>query len=263
VRFGAVKSFVEGRKMGTVTIEGAMVLRIPPELLGPTSEYAKRHNALKADIQQLILDAGKIKQVTTPEELEFANNAGRVLQASSKEVTEFYKPLKKVVDDFKSPLLDHEKSFAGPIEAEKRRLGTLITSYNQEVQRKREEAERVAREEADRVAREEQLARAIELEESGDDVGALQLLDEPIMMPAIVIQQEAPVRMSGQVGKTTYKCVVTDVKALLKAVANGQAPMQCFTLDQSWLDKKAALEKDGFVLPGCRLDKQASTHFRS
>jgi len=69
--------------------------------------------------------------------------------------------------------------------------------------------------------------------------------------------------MAGQVSKITYRCVVTDVKALLKAVASGTAPMNCFSLDQGWLDKKAALDKDGFSLPGCRLDKQAGTHFRS
>ena len=249
--------------MGTAAIEGQLVLSIPPTLLGPGSEYEKRHNTLKKDVQQLVLGASKIKQVTTPEELDDANNAGRVLQASTKEVELFYKPLKQQVDAFKAPLLLHEKEFAGPLDAEKRRLGGLITGYNQEVQRKQQEAERVAREAAEAAAREEALNRAVELEASGDAEAAAQVLEEPIMAALVVIQQEAPTRMAGQVAKQTYKCVVTDVKALLKAVANGQAPMQCFVIDQSWLDKKAALEKDGFNLPGCRLDKQASTHFRA
>ena len=39
--------------------------------------------------------------------------------------------------------------------------------------------------------------------------------------------------------------------------------MQCFVLDQGWLDRKAGLDKDGFDLPGCKLDKQAGTHFSS
>jgi uncharacterized protein (DUF2384 family) len=249
--------------MVTATIEGALVLTIPPTLLGPGSEYEKRHNALKKDVNQLVLDAGKIKQVTTPEELEEANNAGRVLQASTKEVELFYKPLKQQVDAFKAPLLQHEKEFAAPLDAEKRRLGGLITGYSQEVERKRQEEERKAREEAERIAREEVLNRAVEIEATEGKEAADQFLEEPIMAAPVVIQQEAPTRMAGQVGKTTYKCVVTDAKALLKAVANGQAPMQCFLIDQGWLDKKAALEKDGFNLPGCRLDKQASTHFRS
>ena len=249
--------------MGTVTIEGALVLKVPVELLGPGSEYERRLNLLRKDINQLVLDASKITQVTTPEELEQANNAGRVLQASTKEVEGFYKPLKQQIDAFKAPLLAHEKEFAGPVEAEKKRLGGLITGYNQEVERKRQEAERIAREAAEAAAREEALNRAVELEASGDAEAAAQVLDETIMAAPVVIQAEAPVRMAGQVGKTVYACVVTDVKALLKAVAAGTAPMQCFVIDQSWLNKKAALEKDGFSLPGCRLDKQASTHFRA
>ncbi len=249
--------------MGTSTIESQLVLKVPAELLGPGSEYERRWLALKKDIQQLVLDAGKIKQVTTPEELEQANNAGRVLQASTKEVELFYKPLKQQVDAFKAPLLQHEKEFAGPIDTEKKRLGGLITGFMQEQERKRQEAERIAREAAEAAAREEALARAVELESSGDAEAAEQVLNEPIQAAPVIIQQESPVRMVGQVGKTVYKCVVTDVKVLLKAVANGQAPMSCFTLDQGWLDKKASLEKDGFNLPGCRLDKQLSTHFRS
>jgi hypothetical protein len=249
--------------MGTAVLEGQLVLKVPVELLGPGSEYERRWLALKKDIQQLVLDSSKIKQVTSPEELESANNAGRVLQASTREVELFYKPLKQQVDAFKAPLLLHEKEFAGPVDAEKQRLGGLITGYNQEVQRKQQELERIAREEAEAAARKEQLERAAELDEAGDSEAAYAVLEEPIMAAPVVIQQEAPVRMVGQVGKTAYKCVVTDVKALLKAVAAGTAPMQCFTLDQGWLDKKAALEKDGFSLPGCRLDKQASTHFRS
>lgn len=249
--------------MGTTTVEGALVLQVPVELLGPGSEYERRLNALRKDINQLVLDASKIVQVTNPEELENANNAGRILQASTKEIELFYRPLKQQVDSFKKPLLEHEKSFAGPLDTEKRRLGGLITAYNQEQERKRQEAERIAREEAEKSAREEQLARAIELEQSGDAEAAAQVLDEPVMAAPVVIQQEAPVRMAGQVGKTTYKCLVTDVKALLRAVASGSAPMQCFTLDQGWLDKKASLDKDGFSLPGCKLDKQSSVHFRA
>ena len=249
--------------MVTATIEGALVLTIPPSLLGPGSEYEKRHIALKKDVQQLVLDASKIKQVTTPEELEEANNAGRVLQASTKEVELFYKPLKQQVDAFKAPLLMHEKEFAGPLDQEKRRLGSLITSYQQEQQRKREEAERIAREAAEAAAREEALNRAVEIEATEGKEAAEQFLEEPIMAAPVVIQQEAPVRMAGQVGKTVYKCIVTDVKALLRAVAEGKAPMQCFSLDQGWLDRKAGLDKEGFDLPGCKLDKQTSTHFRS
>lgn len=249
--------------MGTTTIEGALVLKVPVELLGPGSEYEKRHNALKTDIQQLVLDASKIVQVTAVEELETANNAGRVLQAAGKEVEDFYKPLKRQVDEFKAPLLRHEKEFYTPITAEKQRLGGLITAYNQEVEKKRQEAERIAREEADKAAREEQLARAIELEQSGDAEAAAQVLDEPVMADPVVIQSEVPQKMAGQVSRTTYSATVLDLKTLLRAVVDGKAPLQCVVADESYLNSKARLERDGFIVPGVRLNKTLSTNFRS
>ena len=249
--------------MATTMIEGALVLKVPVELLGPGSEYDKRRVALKKDIEQLVLDASKITQVTAVEELETANNAGRVLQAAGKEVEDFYKPLKRQVDEFKAPLLRHEKEFYVPVDAEKKRLGGLITAYNQEVEKKRQEAERLAREEAEQAAREEQLARAIELEQSGDAEAAEQILDEPVRTAPVVIQQEAPVRMAGQVSRMTYSATVTNFRELLRAVVEGKAPLSCVVADESYLNSKARLEKEGFNVPGVRLNRKPSTNFRS
>src|ERR1019366_4600738 len=103
---------MEGRKMGTAVLEGQLVLTIPQSLLGPGSDYEKRWLALKKDAERLVLDASKIKQVTTAGEMDNANNAGRVLQAESKEIELFYTPLKRQVDSFKAPLLTHEKALA-------------------------------------------------------------------------------------------------------------------------------------------------------
>jgi hypothetical protein len=249
--------------MGTAVLEGQLVLKVPAELLGPGSEYERRLNLLRKDISQLVLDASKITQVTTPEEKESANNAGRVLQASTKEVESFYKPLKQQVDAFKAPLLAHEKEFAIPVEAQKKRLGALITSYDQEVQRKVDEANRLAREEADRQARDEQLARAIELADAGEDEAAEQLLEEPVMAAPVFIQHEAPAKMAGQVSRMNYSATVLDLKTLLKAVVDGKAPLACVQANESYLNSYARLEKEGFSIPGVRLNKTPATNFRS
>ena len=186
----------------------------------------------------------------TPEELEQANNAGRVLMAAKKEVAEFYTPLKRQVDAFKAPLLQHEKEFSEPLEAGGKRLGGLITGYNQEQERKRQEAERVAREEAEKAAREEALNRAIELEQSGDKEAAEQVMNEPLQVAPVVIQQEAPTRMAGQVSRMTYSATVIDLRTLRKAVAEGKAPLQCIVADESYLNSKARLERTGFDVLG-------------
>jgi hypothetical protein len=248
--------------MGTATLEGQLVLKVPAELLGPGSEYDKRRLALKKDVEQLVLDAKKITSVTTAEEADNANNAGRVLQASSKEIELFYTPLKRQVDAFKAPLLAHEKEFGLPIEAEKKRIGGLITVFNQEQERIRQEQERIAREEAEKAEREEKLARAVELEAAGDTEAAEQVLDEPVYAP-VVTQSQAPPKPTGQVGKMNYSATVTDFRTLLRAVVDGKAPLSCVIADESFLNAKARLEKEGFSVPGVRLNRTAGTHFRA
>ena len=248
--------------MATTTIEGALVLKVPTELLGPGSEYDRRRILLKRDVEQLVLDASKITAVTTADEAEQANNAGRVLQASMKEVEQFFKPLKVQVDDFKKPLLAHEKEFSLPLDAEKKRLGSLLTPWSEKLRQEREAEERRKREEADRIAREEQLARAVELEAAGDLEAAEQVLEEPIFSP-VVTQAVAPPKVAGQVNRVNYSARVVNFKELLKAVADGRAPVACVTVDESYINGLARLNKEGFSLPGCELVKTAATSFRS
>lgn len=248
--------------MATTVVEKALVLTIPPEILGPSSEYERRRLALKSETDTLIAGAKKVTVVNSPETLETANNAGRTLQAASKEVEGFFKPIKSTIDTLKKPVLAAENAMAAEIDAEKRRLGGLITTYNMEQERKRREEQAKAEEEARKAAEDARLDEAAMLSAAGDDEGAEQLLNEPISAP-VVVQQESPVKQAGQVGRMTYKCKVNDVKALMKAVLEGKAPAQCFTLDQGWLDKKAALDNEGFDLPGCELQKIPSTHFRA
>jgi hypothetical protein len=244
-----------------VLVEG-LVLNVPAEILGPGSEYEKRYIALKNDVLQLVEAARNVKRVTSPDELELANNAGRVLQASAKEVEGFYRPLKQQVDAIKAPLLAHEKEFVSSVEAEKRRLGGLITEYNREVIRKKEEEERKAREEAEKEETEKTLLRAVELESAGDIDAAEQVLNAPIVAAPVVIQREAPLKMAGQVGKTRLVVKVTDPKAIYIAIAEGKLSMECAPINTAWLNKKANLEKQGFDVPGCVVEQESSTYFR-
>jgi len=249
--------------MATSVIEGVLVLRIPPELLGPTSEYAKRHSTLKADIQQLILDAGKIKQVTTPEELESANDACRVLQASKKEVEVFYTPLKRQVDAFKAPLLTHEKEFGGPIDVEQKRLSALSLKFLQEEEAKRREAERLAREESEKAAREEALNRAIEIEATEGKEAAEQFLEEPIMAAPVAMQAVAPVRLPGQVLTKSWKVRVTNSRAFYAAIAEGKLSDEYAPIDIGKLNRRARDEKQGFNVPGCVAEPEDGLHHRT
>jgi hypothetical protein len=248
--------------MVTATIEGQLVLTIPPTLLGPGSEYERRQVALKKDVDRLLTDARKITQVTSAEEEENANNAGRVLQVESKEIENFFDPVKRQINDFKAPVLQHEHECADPIEAEKKRIGSLITAWKLKCRREQEEKDRIAREEAERQAREDQLNRAIDLESSGDAEAAAQVLEEPIFAPAVTLSPAAP-KLAGQVGTSKLKVTVKNAKEVYKAIAEGKLSVECAPINVAWLNKKANLEKQGFNVPGCIAEPDYGTHFRA
>lgn len=68
--------------------------------------------------------------------------------------------------------------------------------------------------------------------------------------PAVV----APASVAGIVGRTTYSAEVTDLLALVKAVAAGQAPLECLQADMKFLGAQArAFKKAGQLYPGVNI----------
>ena len=249
--------------MATVAaFETALVLSVSPEILGPGTEYEERRIALKREYDGVLLQAQKVTTIQSQDDADQANNLGRMLQAATKDAEAFFTPIKRQIDAIKAPVLADEKAFLGLVETAKKRLGSLITSWNAECERKRIEQERKDREDAERLEREAQLARAIELEQAGDSAAAEQVLEEPVFSP-VVTQSIAPAKVAGQVGKVTYSATVENLLALVKAVAEGKAPIQAIQADMSYINGKARLEKEGFVLAGCKLQRATGTHFRA
>lgn len=248
--------------MGTQVLEKALVIQFPAEILGPKSEYDRRRLALKAEYDSVLVKAKGLAAIETADDAELAVQLGRLLQAGTKDGEELFTLVKRQCDALKKPVLDQEKAFSDPLENEKKRLGVLLTGWNQKQAQIREEEERKQREAAEKQAREDMLSRAIELEQAGDSEAAEAVLEQPVYAP-VVTPSYAPARVSGQVSRMGYSATVVDLKALVKAVADGSAPLACIVPDMSYINAKARLDKDGFILPGCKLDKNSGTSFRS
>jgi hypothetical protein len=239
----------------------AIVLNVSPELLGPGSAYEERRAALRKEYSPIIQAAEKLI-VDSVDSYEEANKLGRLLQAASKETEAFFKEVKVQVDAIKKPVLAAEKEHMNPLEEQKLRLGREITAWDIKVRREREEEERKAREEAEKQAREEQLMRAVELEAAGELQQAEAILDEPVYVPPVIIQSVTAPKVAGKVSRVTYKARVTDLKALVRAIADGKAPLGAIEVNESYINKQAANDKENFSMPGCELVRDEGTHFR-
>ena len=251
--------------MGTTvatTNSTELVLTQMVTLLGPEGDYEKRKIALRNEYGPIVASAAKITAITNEEEAREAANHGRLLQAGTKELETFFKSIKSKCDAIKNPILADEKVANKPLDDEKKRLGTLVGAWNEEVRRKALEAQRKAEDEARKVAEEEALQRAIELAAAGEDEASDAVLAEPIVAAPVVVA--APVsRPTGSVGRKYYKCKVTNFKALVAAVAAGTVPIQALEANQSFLNNQADQFKEAFAFPGCELDTTSSTSFRS
>jgi hypothetical protein len=257
----------------------AIVLAGAGELLGEDSPYERGRRALRNEYKPILAASAELRKVESAEDAQRAVEFGRLLQNGTKEMEAYFKGIKLQIDAIKKPVLDAEKEDGGLLNAEKNRLAVMLTTYREKVEAERREAERKERErqeaemkaERERLAqqaRDEQIARALEAEDLGDIDQATAILDEvtviaePVAAPPTIIQAAAPTRFAGSSGKTSYSAKVTNLMALVKAVAEGKAPLQALTANESFINAQARAYKEGFSMPGCELDKATGTSFR-
>ena len=246
--------------MGTATT--ALVLPRIVEILGPSGEYETKRIALRNEYGTIVLASKELTVVETTEQAETATQYGRLLQTAAKETEAFFKTVKSQIDDIKKPVLQAEKDDTGPYNTEKTRLGGLLTAYQAVERRKREEEERLAREAALKQAEEDALQRALELAAAGESEAADAVLEEEVIAAPVVIQAAAP-KPTGSVARKTYIAEVTDLKALVAAVAAGTVPLMAILPNESFIGNQARAMKEAFSMPGVKLNISESTSFRS
>ena len=260
-----------------VVEELGMMLAETGELLGPESTYALQRSKLRDEYTPVIAAAAKVT-VTDHDSAEEAVKYGRLLQNGTKETEDFFKKIKQMIDAIKKPVLQAEKDDQALIDKEKARLAGELTEYRAKVEAERREAQRKAEEEAaaiakaeqerlEREAREEQLKLAVELDLAGDHEQAESVLNEtvvvePIVAAPVVVQAAAPARFAGSTGRVNYSAKVTDLKALVRAIAEGKAPLESVQANDTFINQQARAFKEGFNMPGCKLERTTSTSFR-
>lgn len=257
----------------TGTQETAIVLRVPTEILGPGSVYESRRLARIKEFAPILAAVEALKVIASQEDKEQAVKLGQLLLVESKERTALFKSVKTQIDDIKKPILADEHKDVDPLDAQKKRLEGLCVTYNQEQKRLKDEADRKANEAIQKQAledaerrRNELLDFAAEVELSGKKEQAENLMEEavsvePEYVPPVVTQ--AAPKTQGEVEKFTYSMTVVNRNELIQAALDGKAVEQCIIINESYLNSKARLDKEGFHVPGCRLNRTPKVNFRS
>ena len=146
--------------------------------------------------------------------------------------------------DVASPVKDAYLTWQGKIKAYKSVLDDRIA----EEQRKLEE-------EARRKAEDEKIALAAELEKTGKQVEAEAVIEDTT--PPIIVTPKvmAPVAKGVTVRKK-WSAEVTDLKALVVAIAAGQAPISLVTVDKTALRKFSESTQGSLQINGIRFSSE-------
>lgn len=122
-------------------------------------------------------------------------------------------------------------------------------AWKMEEDRKTAELQRKAQEEARKQAQDEAMAKAAALEKEGRVEEAAAVIGSPIQTPAVVVQSSVPKGFGGMT-RTTWSAKVTDMMALVKAVAEGKAPIQCIEANMVFLNAQARAMHEALAYPG-------------
>lgn len=127
-----------------------------------------------------------------------------------------------------------------------------------EARRVQEEQRKAAEAEAKRQAEEARKAEVARLKAEGDKAAAkaaakAPLVVAPVVLPPpapVVVPYVAPVQAAGISFREKWSATVTDFEAMVRAVADGKAPLALLLPNDSMLNRHAAAYKDKSPIPG-------------
>lgn len=187
--------------------------------------------------------------VNSPETYVAAAEALKAAKALQREIKEFFDPLKKAAKEAHHKLCESEKEKLAPLDAAIADIGKKLTAYDQEQERLRREEEARLRELAAKREEEARLMEAIELEAMGETAEANRIIDEP-PPPTIVRVEKATPQVSGVSFRASYRAEVTDLRALVRAVADGKVPLLAIVPSETFLNQQARAMKETLDYPG-------------
>lgn len=141
---------------------------------------------------------------------------------------------------------------AAPIEEAERVVKGAIGSYLREQERIRLELQRKADESARKLAEEEALMRAEALEAAGRNEEAEEVISRPLAPMPILASRSIP-KAAGVTRRTNFRAEVTDLRALVRHVANHPEHLNLLQANGPSLNQLAKAMKGDLSIPGVRV----------
>ena len=202
--------------------------------------------------QQGLVLVQQAEEITVLDTASFQEAGGFLRQIATylKRVGEVFDPIVDAAHRAHKIAVEQRKKMLEPAQVAERIVKGQMAVYEQT------ERERVAREQRERDAErrrledEARLAVAASLEAQGKPEAAQAALTAPVTMPVFTPPVQAVPKAEGVSFRDQWKARVVDPVALIKAVANGEAPANLVIADQQALNKLAVALKGEMRVPG-------------
>lgn len=209
----------------------------------------------------LVDAAEKLGPLTSQVQADGCAELARGLKTIAEEIAETFGPAKKAAHAAHREICASESRYAKPVEEARRRCATLLATWTTEQERIRQaEITRLA-EEARKREEEERLSRAIEAEASGNREEATAILDAPAS-PVAIIPPPAVAKPAGVSVRSIWRGQVTDLAALVLAVAAKRVPLDVLAVDWESLGRYARAYKGAAEWPGVTWTEEKSASVR-
>lgn len=129
------------------------------------------------------------------------------------QIGETFDPLIKSAHDHHKQLIAEKKKHDAPLDEAERVVKGKIASYQQELERRRQEEERRLQEQARKEEEERRLAQAVELEQQGEAEAASELIEATIETPPVVVAAAVP-KVAGISTRKNYKFRIVDARKI-------------------------------------------------
>lgn len=192
---------------------------------------------------------------------DFVIDSEETREMADNELAGIKRQMKRLDDmrsDMKAPILDAGRKIDGlfnpMIDVCKRAAALLqpkILSYDRELAAARAEMQRKLQIEAD--AQKKQLEEQAEkLQAAGATEAAAAVKEASAMVSAPQIPIAVSTAARSTVTRVTWSAEVVDLMTLVKAVAEGVAPIGALQADMTYLNDRARVDKDSFAIPGVK-----------
>lgn len=225
------------------------------------SEIQVKEQELLKESTSYIEKAQALAKITDDAGLEAASSFLKTIKNFRSMVKEHYEQDVKKAHELWKSLTEKRRKADDPLDQAERIIKIGMSAYHTAQEQKRQREEQARQAEARKQAEEAKLAAAQEAENGGDHEAASAILEAPAPVIPVTVAPVVP-KIAGVSYKKVWHVEVTDKLALLRAIAEGRAPIGLVDVNEGSLKKLAAALALEAPYPGVRAWQQSEVSAR-